>query len=199
MEIELKLGPALPETALALYNDTALLPPAGEEAVIPMKTVYYDTPDRSFAARKETLRLRQEGARSVCCFKTALSGLSRLELEREADTIEAGAAALAALPELPEEAAAALRGGVFTPVCGASFTRRTRLCRAEGALFHLCLDEGHLLKGDLSAPLCEIELELCQGDPAALERLAEQITARYAIPQCTRSKQQRAMALGTER
>ena len=67
MEIELKLGPAGKDVALALYNDTDLLPPAGAEEVIPMKTIYYDTPDRDFAARKETLRLRQEGDRSVCC------------------------------------------------------------------------------------------------------------------------------------
>ena len=195
MEIELKLGPAGKDVALALYNDTDLLPPAGAEEVIPMKTIYYDTPDRDFAARKETLRLRQEGDRSVCCFKTALQGLSRLEAEQEAATIEEGAARLSALAELPPEAAAALKTGVFVPVCGAAFTRRTRLCRAEGALFHLCLDEGQLLKGPLSAPLCEIELELCEGEPAALERLEAALTARYGLPRCALSKQQRAMAL----
>lgn len=195
MEIELKLGPAAKDVALALYNDTDLLPPAGAEEVIPMKTVYYDTPARTFAARKETLRLRQEGGSTVCCFKTALQGLSRLEVEREAETVEEGAAQLSTLAELPPEAAAALKTGVFVPVCGAAFTRRTRLCRAEGALFHLCLDEGRLLKGALSAPLCEIELELCEGDPAALERLEEALTARYGLPRCSLSKQQRAMAL----
>ena len=136
MEIELKLGPAGKDVALALYNDTDLLPPDGAEEVISMKTIYYDTPDRDFAARKETLRLRQEGDRSVCCFKTALLGLSRLVAEQEAATIEEGAARRAALAELPPEAAAALKTGVFVPVCGAAFTRMARALVIPGAFLY---------------------------------------------------------------
>ena len=196
MEIEIKLGPVEPALAAAIFDDIALLPPAGAEERIQMRTTYYDDPEGSFRARKQTLRLRQENDLSVCTFKTALSGLARLELDCEAPHIAAGAAQLAQHPVLPESAKNALLGGVFVPRCGAKFLRRTRLCRVEGTTFHLCLDEGKLVNGELSQPLCEIELELAEGDTAVLERTAKLLMSAYTLPLCTKSKQQRALELG---
>lgn len=196
MEIEIKLGPVEPALAAAIFDDIVLLPPSGPEERIQMCTTYYDDPEGSFRARKQTLRLRQENDLSVCTFKTALAGLARLELDCEAPDIVSGAARLAQHPDLPESARTALLGGVFLPRCGARFLRRTRLCRVEGASFHLCLDEGCLEKGDLSQPLCEIELELAEGDVDALQRTAHLLMVRYGLPLCVKSKQQRALELG---
>lgn len=197
MEIEIKLGPLAPEQARAAYEDTALLPPAGAEERIPMTTVYYDTPAGDFAARKLTLRLRQEGEARVCTFKAPVSGLCRQELECPAGSIEEGAAALRERADLPPECRPLL-AGPFVPVCGAEFVRTTRLCRAGEVTFHLCRDEGWLENGSRRVPLCELELELVSGPQKALEGLAEALSARYALPRCTRSKQARALALGQE-
>ena len=196
MEIEIKLEPVEPALAAVIFDDIALLPPAGEEERIQMRTTYYDDPAGSFRARKQTLRLRQENDLSVCTFKTALEDLARLELDCQAPDIVSGAAQLAVHPDLPESAKNALLGGVFLPRCGAQFLRRTRLCRVEGATFHLCLDEGQLEKGELTVPLCEIELELAEGDVSALQRTAQRLMAVYCLPLCTKSKQQRALELG---
>ena len=195
MEIEIKLGPVVPALAAAIFEDTALLPPAGPEERIQMRTVYYDDPAGSFRKRKQTLRLRQENDLSVCTFKTALDGLSRLELDCEAPDITTGASRLAQHPDLPEEARRDLLGGVFLPRCGAKFLRRTRLCKVEDALFHLCLDEGQLENGQLTIPLCEIELELAEGSAEGLLRTARQLMERYQLPLCEKSKQQRALEL----
>ncbi len=196
MEIEIKLGPVEPALAAVIFDDMALLPPAGTEERIQMRTTYYDDPEGSFRARKQTLRLRQENHLSVCTFKTALGGLARLELDCRAPDIISGAAQLAAHPDLPQSAKNALLGGVFVPRCGAKFLRRTRLCRVEDTTFHLCLDEGVLEKGQLSQPLCEIELELAEGDVTTLQRTAKLLMALYKLPLCTKSKQQRALELG---
>ncbi len=198
MEIEIKLGPLTAPQAEALFADTRRLPPGGPVRTIRMQTTYFDTPEGDFSRARQTLRLRQEDGRPVCTFKTALKGLSRLELEYPADTIEQGAALLADDPALPEDAQQALLGGVLLPVCGARFARRTRLCRTDAAAFQLCLDEGELFCGSRTAPLREIELELSCGDPAVLERLAAELTAAYDVPVCAQSKQQRAMALRAE-
>ena len=160
-----------------------------------MRTTYYDDPAGSFRARKQTLRLRQENDLSICTFKTALSGLARLELDCQAPDICTGAAQLAAHHNLPESAKNALLGGVFLPRCGAKFLRRTRLCRVEETSFHLCLDEGVLENGSLTVPLCEIELELVEGDVSVLQRTAAELMARYGLCLCTKSKQQRALEL----
>ncbi len=198
MEIEIKLGPLTAAQAEALFDDRNRLPPDGPTRSIRMQTTYYDTTEGQFARARQTLRLRQEDERRVCTFKTALSGFSRLELEREADTIEKGAAELALDPQMPEEARAALRTGTLVPVCGARFTRRTRPCRVGTLTLELCLDEGELFRGRRTVPLREAELELTQGDPAALEQLALELTAAYDAPECHLSKQQRALSLKEE-
>lgn len=196
MEIEIKLGPVEPALAAVIFDDIALLPPAGDEERIQMRTTYYDDPAGSFRAKKQTLRLRQENALSVCTFKTALEWLARLELDCEAPDIVSGAAQLAVHPDLPESAKNALLGGVFVPRCGAKFLRRTRLCRVQDTTFHLCLDEGQLEKGELTVPLCEIELELAEGDVEVLQRTAQMLMTAYKLPLCRKSKQQRALELG---
>lgn len=196
MEIEVKLGPVEPALAAVIFDDITLLPPAGAEERIRMHTIYYDDPAGSFRARKQTLRLRQENDLSVCTFKTALEDLARLELDCEAPDIVSGAAQLAVHPDLPESAKNALLSGVFIPRCGAKFLRRTRLCRVGDTTFHLCLDEGQLEKGELIAPLCEIELELVEGDVDVLQRTAQLLMTAYKLPLCTKSKQQRALELG---
>ena len=45
-------------------------------------------------------------------------------------------------------------------------------------------------------PLCEIELELAEGDAAILEQTAKRLMDTYHLPLCTKSKQQRALELG---
>lgn len=198
MEIEIKLGPLTAPQAEKLFADTRRLPPDGSVRTIRMQTAYFDTPEGHFGHARQTLRLRQEDDRRVCTFKTALKGLSRLELECEADTIQKGAVILAADPQMPGDARQALLDGVFLPVCGARFTRRTRPCRIGGLTLELCLDEGELFRGDCTAPLREIELELTEGEPEDLERLAAELAAAYDAPVCAQSKQQRALELGAE-
>lgn len=163
-----------------------------------MRTVYYDDTLRRLSAGHFTLRLRQENGLSVCTFKTPAKGFARVEAECEAQTVEEGAKILAEHPELPPEAADILREGAFFPRCGARFLRKTRLCRKGDTTFHLCLDEGVLENGGQVQPLCELELELCEGAAGDLQQAAELLMQRYQLPLCEKSKQQRATELGQE-
>ncbi len=196
MEIEIKLGPLTPSLAQTLFDDLRAEAQRGPERSVAMNTAYYDTPGGDFARARQTLRLRREDGRCLCTFKTALNGLSRVELEVPAASVEEGARALLAFEELPPEARAALEGGRFTAGCGAAFTRRTCLCALEGMTFDLCADLGVLFRGELRAPLCEVELELVSGEAEGLQALADRLCARYGVALCPLSKQQRAMALG---
>lgn len=198
MEIEIKLGPVEPALAAKIFEDTALLPSAGEEQRIAMRTVYYDDPQGRLSTEKYTLRLRQENRLSVCTFKTPLRGMGRLELECEAPDIRQGAAVLAAQKDLPQDAAEILREGQFLPKCSAQFLRRTRLCRVGETVFHLCLDEGVLENGKHSCPLCELELELAEGPVEGLQRTANVLMQTFGLMECMKSKQQRAVELGQE-
>ena len=66
-------------------------------------------------------------------------------------------------------------------------------------MLEVCADLGVLYKGDFRQELCEIELELKQGEPAALQALARTLKDTCCAEVCSRSKQQRAMALCGER
>lgn len=195
MEIEIKLGPLTMQQVGDIFCDIKRLPVNGPARAIKMQTTYFDTPDGLFRQNRQTLRLRQEDDAVVCTFKTALEGLSRLELDCQAQTIEEGAAILARSPDLPESARQALMGGMFIPTCGAKFTRQTRLCQVENTRFAVCADMGRLTAGNKTEPLREIELELAEGEPAVLERVARTLMEAYGVTVCETSKQQRALAL----
>lgn len=195
MEIEIKLGPLTMQQAGDIFCDIKRLPVNGPARAIRMETTYYDTPEGFFRQNRQTLRLRREDETLVCTFKTAAHGMARLELDCEANTIEEGAALLSARPELPENTRQALAGGSFAVTCGAKFTRQTRLCRVEDTTFWLCADMGRLFAGDRTEPLREVELELAEGDPAVLERVAQSLVEAYGVAVCETSKQQRALAL----
>lgn len=195
MEIEIKLGPLTMQQAGDIFCDIKRLPVNGPARAIRMETTYYDTPEGFFRQNRQTLRLRREDETPVCTFKAAAQGMARLELDCEAGTIEEGAALLAARPELPESARQALAGGSFVVTCGAKFTRQTRLCRVEDTTFWLCADMGRLFAGDRTEPLREVELELAEGEPSVLERVAQSLVDAYGVTVCETSKQQRALAL----
>lgn len=196
MEIEVKFSPVEERSFRAMLADRALSRPAEPLRRLEMETVYYDDPAHILSAHGWTLRLRRENGRGVCTFKGRASGLSRLELETAAETVEKGARQLAQLPELPQQARAALAAERFLPVCGAAFLRQVQKRQAEGLRFFLSWDEGRLFRGARNAPFTEAELELCGGTEQALAALAEEYRRRFGLAVCTRSKQQRAMALG---
>lgn len=199
MEIEVKFSPADAGCFQAMLADRALSRPLTPLRRLKMETVYYDDPAHILSAHGWTLRLRWENGRGVCTFKGRASGLSRLELEAAAETVEEGAKRLALLPELPPQARTALRAERFLPVCGASFVRQVQKRQTEELTFFLSWDEGWLFRGEHSVPFTEAELELCSGTEQALSALAEEYRRRFGLAVCSRSKQQRAMALEEER
>ena len=199
MEIEIKLGPVNVETAARVFADPALEPCLGPVSITGMHTVYYDTPDRRLRRERITLRLRKEGPRSVCTLKTGgenLEGLSqRVELEQEAPDLETGLRAILQMPELPAGVRPLLAAGSFAPTCGARFVRKEVRVTMEDVCFLLSFDQGELYAGDNTAPLGEIELELCDGSVEGLVREARRLMALYGLSYYPDSKQKRAAAL----
>ncbi len=165
--------------------------------IIPMTTVYYDTRDRALADRKWTLRHRQEGQTHVCTLKTpGADGMSCGEWECECDDI------LLALPTLAEasglqELTDLTRSGL-TVTCGAQFQRTAIHVTLGSTTAEIALDQGVLINGSRTAPLCECEVELKSGSPEDVVSFAQKLSETYRLPRETRSKFARANALGQE-
>lgn len=159
---------------------------------IPMETTYFDTEDHSLTERRWTLRCRMEGGTPVVTLKTpsAIPG-ARNEWETEGRDVLAAIPALIALgaPESLQEISS------VSPICGAAFIRRAVLLQLEHCTAELALDLGHLFRGHRSTPLCEMELELKSGNPAAMLVLGKELALTYNLREEAKSKFFRASRL----
>ena len=211
MGTELEWKYALPDPAL-LDEIAACETVRGRTVESPrrchMQSEYYDTPDHRFFRERTTLRHRLEDESSVFCMKAPLRGEQsvgtalcrpspeadphlRGEWETEAADLASALPRLAALgaPVPPAD----------TPLqvlCRADFIRRAVLLRLDdGSTAELALDLGTLSGATRSLPLCELELELKSGEPAAARAFAEALAARFSLRPEPLSKFARASAL----
>lgn len=162
----------------------------GETVHFDMQTTYYDTPDHQLSARKITIRRRLENGHGICTVKLPLK-TGKLEIEAAGDDI------FQALPnmDLPEDLSLFLQVYPLVPVCGAAFHRIAITVPISDGVVELALDCGELTGGGRTAALCEIEAELKQGEPAALDLFADCLAEKYGLIRERRSKFVRAAAL----
>ena len=165
----------------------------GEFTVISMETTYYDTAERALSPLHWTLRRRFENGKSVCTLKTPAAGGARGEWETECHDIVDAIPVLCKLGA-PMQLIALTIDGV-EQVCGAKFTRLAKPLMPEGCTVELALDRGCLTGGGREEPLCEVEVELKDGDDAAATAFAMALAAEFDLVPETGSKYRRALAL----
>ena len=158
-----------------------------------METTYYDTPSGALSARHYTLRRRMENDRSVCTLKAPIKGVGKGEWETECDRIEDAIAELCKLGA-PKKLMELTKNGVIA-VCGAKFQRIAKTIHTGDCTVELALDKGILFGGGKEIPLCVVEVELKDGEPAACAAFARILAAKFGLVTERRSKVARAMAL----
>lgn len=163
------------------------------EQTIAMETTYYDTPSRQLAQRHVTLRRRLENGISICTVKTPAGDAGRGEWECACDDINEGILMLCKLGG-PKELLVLTAEGLV-PICGARFTRQTKILEEAQFSAELALDKGVLTGGDQEIPLCEVELELKSGSREALIAYAAEFAKRFALHHEPKSKFRRALNL----
>lgn len=201
-EIELKLECGVQD--LTALSGHPLLKPAdaaaGPAAPVLMESTYFDTAGGDLRAAKLSLRLRREDGRTVQTLKaaSASAGLfDRPEWEWEvagpepdtgllADTPAAGVLARASEPEL-------------RPLYKTVVERTTRPVRHGASDISVTLDAGRVETDKGDAPLCEVELELKDGDPADLFALAREIGRSVPLRLGALSKGERGLTLIEDR
>lgn len=199
-ETETELKFALSEDAARiLEHHPAMQPPrAGPPDRRHETSTYYDTPDRALSRDRIGLRVRQSKGRFVQTVKSAgepgvaarrgeweweIAG-DRPELDRLQGTTASGLIA-------PETA------GRIGPVFVSDVERITWHVTLEGAVAEAALDRGHLRAGDRDAPVLEFELELQEGEPGPLYRLALELQQAAPLRMETDSKAARGQRLAS--
>ena len=189
-EIELKLD--LTADAADALEAAALLP--GDPGIATQRSIYFDTPYRRLSKGGLSLRIRHSDGTRIQTVKAdgaSAAGLfmrSEWECPVDSDTPVLDDAT-------PIRALLGDATDTIAPAFEVRIERRTWIISEGDATIELALDRGEAVAGERSAPICEIELELKQGNPAALFALARRIDAVAPVRLGVQSKAERGYRL----
>lgn len=203
-EVELKL--ALLSTPLAtLEKRLAQVPALRHHQPISqlVHNIYYDTPAQNLRQQSAALRIRRIGGSAKPHWLQTLKTGERCDSafsqrgEWEVPLVSAKLS-LSALKSTPWKMIDP-DGKIFPALVPAFVTTFKRTSwfvpDVEGSSIEVSLDIGHIVAGPRSVPICELELELMAGQPAALFELAHQISRTMAVMPAGASKAARGYAL----
>lgn len=195
-EIEMKLSLA-PEDIDRLRRHALLRQlRKGRAATRMLHSVYFDTPEFDLRRTQLSLRVRRVGGHHVQTVKTTgerLAGLfSRGEWERRVpgETPDTALLAEAGFADLAD-------AGQLRPIFATEVRRTIYLLDTGSCAVEMALDRGEVTANGQRAPICELELELRQGQPSDLFDLALRIQEIVPARILTTSKSERGYALAS--
>ena len=164
------------------------------EDVARLRAIYFDTPDTQLANKGISLRIRQSGRRRVQTVKgdgSAAGGLfTRQEWERPVRSnrpvLDAQTPVRDALGEAVDQ---------IEPMFETDIERMRWQIEEGDAKVEMVIDRGVVRAGAREAVLCEVELELVAGAPAALFAIARRIDAEVSVRPAVLSKAERGYLL----
>ncbi|MHA6494916.1 CYTH domain-containing protein [Pseudomonas borbori] len=162
---------------------------------------YFDTPARDLANAKVALRLRRDGDQVIQTLKSRGQSVAGLSERNEWDWYLSGAELdLSKLDDSCWPAALAdLDKSLLQPIFTTDFVRqRADIAWGRGKAkvqIEAALDLGKVIANGQEEPICELELELRQGEPDALLELAAELAADLPLMPCDISKAERGYRL----
>jgi|CXWL01.1.fsa_nt_gi inorganic triphosphatase YgiF len=189
-EIELKLE--LTPEAANLVEASPLL--ASDPAKAIQRSIYFDTPDSLLFKAGLSLRIRCSRRKRIQTVKVDGRSAAGLFARSEWEQVVKDD-----MPVLDDSTPilTLLRGKAraIAPAFEVHVERRTWNIREGDAAIELVLDRGEIIAGDRRIPVCEIELELKEGDPAALFAFARKVDAVAPLRLGVLSKAERGYRL----
>jgi triphosphatase len=158
------------------------------------ESTYYDTVTDMLRRSGLSLRVRQTGQRYVQTIKVAGVAAAGLFARSEWERKVAGDQPIVD-ETVPPLAALLASSDRLEPCFRVEVARRTALVDRHGGSVELVLDRGLILASGQSEPVCEIELELKAGDPAALFATAREIDALMPLRLGVLTKSERGYRL----
>jgi adenylate cyclase len=194
-EIELKLSlPARALPALRRHPLLASSPKLGNAATL--DNTYYDTPELALKARGVAVRTRRQGRQWLQTVKCAAPSSGGLSARPEWETPYHDAFDFGAVDDADTAKLLARHRDALVPVFTTRFRRETRRYQPhEGLSVLLMVDHGTVSAGERSLPICELELELEQGEPLDLLELAATLAHDLPLMPSDESKAARGYRL----
>jgi triphosphatase len=161
--------------------------------------LYFDTPKAELARAQMALRLRRAGGRWFQTLKAGASGAGGIHARHEWEFARPGAHLdLSLFADTPLAAIKDAEGlherlaGIFTVI----FDRETWIVEgAGGSRIEVALDRGGVLVDERHDAICEVELEVLEGDRGAAFDLAHALLAACALRPSALTKAQRGWRL----
>lgn len=157
-----------------------------------LRNIYFDTVELELLQRKIGLRIRYLEQRRLQTVKTSGQSVGGLhqrqewEIEVDSDTPDLG--------KIPASLSLSLQNPLL-PIFTTHFERTQWDIQYGNSLIELVLDQGTVATPEANLPLCEIELELKTGTPAALYELALNLLEYVPLQLENRSKAARGYHL----
>ena len=187
---QLDQHPALSEMAVGQPNTRTL------------RSIYFDTPAQRLRGAGISLRVRSDGniwVQTIKCGFYVGDGVSNpFELEATVDGPEPQLGAISS-GKLRRKLARLIDGSCLEPVFETVIKRIARRLHSADADLELALDEGVIRAGTSERALCEAELELKAGPPAALLEAATRLFADAPIHLANQNKAEQGYDLAMGR
>jgi triphosphatase len=198
-EIELKL--LVDAELLAEFNDAPVITANARNkgSRKHLKSVYYDTPERTLWRNGLTLRVRQSGARFVQTVKAEFRDDPLRRGEWEANVSSLAPDLALAMPFIPEKLRADLESHGVEAVFTTDIRRHQRMLDLPSGTVEVAFDHGILKCGERTMPVSEIELELKGGSASVLHELALRLAEHGPVRPSIRTKSARGFDLAADK
>ncbi|OAF06224.1 hypothetical protein AYJ54_20345 [Bradyrhizobium centrolobii] len=163
-----------------------------------LKSVYYDTPERTLRRGGLSLRVRQSGARFVQTVKTDAADDPLRRGEWEASVPSMAPDLALAMPFVPAKLRDDLETQPLEAVFTADIRRHARIVDLPSGTVEVAFDQGVLKAGDRSMPVSEIELELKSGSAGTIYEIALRLAEHGSLKPSIRTKSARGFDLAAD-
>ncbi|UYM13948.1 CYTH domain-containing protein [Endozoicomonas euniceicola] len=162
--------------------------------------IYYDTADRALNQARVALRIREKNGEYFQTLKTKGESINGLTRRGEWEwSISGNQLDFSGLSRVWPESLREITPDQLHPLFATDFDRTVWLVEYNGARVEVALDLGLVKSGDARSPICELELELIEGDESVLQQIAGELGQDIQLMPFDKSKAERGFELLYER
>lgn len=163
-----------------------------------MKAVYFDTPDGYMQKHKIAYRIRQENKNIVATYKSGNVNKEgvfiRVEVNKNVKSLQPDISVFADEPSI-WPMLRGLENACFIAIVRTDFMRESAVIDVDGSLIEAAVDLGSVWGKNAHLPICEVELELKDGDEDKLIELKNTLQDEFALAPSSVSKYHQGLIL----